>query len=483
MLAALAVMALCVFKQSGNLIFPYSFAVLYGTLSGTAALIAMVRYVRTGGNGALWAAGLLSGLALCCKAEFGVAVVAAAAALILSEPRGRRLRVAEIVAPSLLIFPLAIGLFLFTRVPLESFVRDTFLFPGSIPDALVYYNRLKLGFYDTGRTFREMISAAALLAGCAGLFSLAAVRLAGPPRGGDGGENSLRPLLYLTIGSWALIAAHFLFFGTRWDLNPFRALPILFLGAVLLCALSLRRRWGDPAFDRALLVVAVYALAVLARVMTRVPAGGGYGAALLPVPLVLFTYMALSDAFIFRVPPRAKPYRRKAVQVFLSVALLSVLGVFVFRYRDRTAYAVETPRGAFVVDASVGPAFSRTLEYIDRHSSPGDYILALPEGSSLNFLSSRPAPLRYEVLTPGFLDRREEIESIRTLEDKNVRLVFLFNRPTSEFGAEAFGRDYYRTLMHWIESNYTLDAVFGDGATARSEIGDPEFFIKCYKRK
>ena len=179
MLSATAVLALCVFKESGNLIFPYSYAVLYGTLSGTLALIALVRYIRSGGNGHLFAAGILSGVAMCCKAEFGLAVIAAVTVFIITEPRGRRLRISGVVIPSLLIFPIALGGYLLTRVPLESFFTDTFFFPGSIPDALVHYNKLKLGFYDPGRTIREMISAVAILAGFAGLFSLASIRLAG----------------------------------------------------------------------------------------------------------------------------------------------------------------------------------------------------------------------------------------------------------------------------------------------------------------
>ena len=64
-----------------------------------------------------------------------------------------------------------------------------------------------------------------------------------------------------------------------------------------------------------------------------------------------------------------------------------------------------------------------------------------------------------------------------------MKFIFLLNRPTREFGCAAFGRDCYRDLMGWIESHYDVIAVFGDGATAASEIGDPIFFIKGYRRK
>jgi hypothetical protein len=100
----------------------------------------------------------------------------------------------------------------------------------------------------------------------------------------------------------------------------------------------------------------------------------------------------------------------------------------------------------------------------------------------LNFLADRPAPLRYEILTPGFLDAAGEQRAIEQLETRHVQFVFLLNRPTTEFGCHAFGRDCYRNLMGWIEAHYRADLAFGDGASTASEIGDPRFFIKVYGR-
>jgi 4-amino-4-deoxy-L-arabinose transferase-like glycosyltransferase len=485
MLSAVAVLLLCVFKESGNTIFPYSYAVLYGTLSGTLALVALVRYFYTDKYGALLAAGILSGLAFCCKMEFGIAVIAALLTVVSITPRGRRLRVCRFLLPGFLVFPVLVGILLFTRIPLESFFMDTFVYPGFLPDEIAYFYKAKLGFNDPGRTFRELISALAVLLGCAGLFSLASIRLARNSRetGYIQSERHSYRLWGLTLGCIILIPVHFLIFGSHWDMNPLRALPLLFIGMIIYCAKSLYDRPERGPFDRALLVVSVYSLAVLARIITRVPAGGGYGVGLLPVPLMLFFYMAVTDLSVFRVPVPAKKFRRRAVSVFLAIALAATMGVIVFRYRKDTHITVHTPRGNFTVQAAIGSAMSRTLEYISRNSNPGEYILSLPEGSSLNFLADRPAPLRHEILTPGFLDRPAELDAIQILKEKNVRLIFMFNRPTSEFGAKVFGRNYYRTLMEWIESNYRVDAVFGDGATSDTQIGDGPFFIKCYRKK
>ena len=107
----------------------------------------------------------------------------------------------------------------------------------------------------------------------------------------------------------------------------------------------------------------------------------------------------------------------------------------------------------------------------------------MPEGSSLNFLGDRPAPLRYEILAPGFLDAEGEQRAIAQLQARQAALVFLLNRPTTEFGCPVFGRDCYRDLMRWIDANYEVIAVFGDGASAASQIGDKRFFIKGYRPK
>jgi hypothetical protein len=131
----------------------------------------------------------------------------------------------------------------------------------------------------------------------------------------------------------------------------------------------------------------------------------------------------------------------------------------------------------------LGLAISQALDFISRNTRPGEYILGLPEGSSLNFLADRPAPLRYEIITPGFLSETEERKAVQALQEKNVRYVFLFNRPTTEFGPVALGKDYGRILMGWIESNYSLEAVFGENVPPETQIGGKYFFIKCYARR
>jgi hypothetical protein len=475
LMAATAVLLLCIFKQGGNMIFPYSYAVLYGTLFGTSALAALLDYVRSKRTGYALAAGVLSGLALCCKLEFGVAALAALIVSVISLRAERRMRIALLALPAALIIPALIYGWILARIPAGTLIKDTFILPGYIPSELVYYNRMKLGLNHPWRTLREMLSALALLFAVAGTISLVSIRIAGERIFTLKPSSPARRLWCLTGAGLGLLLAHVLVFGTHWDMNPFRALPILFAAMTYSC---IRKRLAANDADISvltLLLISVYSLVVLARVFIRIPGGGAYGAGLLPVPIVLFVYMAIASYSLFGTPATAERYRRNAVCLLLTFALLGTLSVLNFRYMQNSYAWIHTPRGNLGQPPSITLAMDQALEFLARNSKSGDYVLALPEGSSLNFLADRPAPLRYEIMTPGFLSEEKERTAIRALQEKNVRYIFLFNRPTSEFGPRAFGTDYCRTLMTWIEENYAPVAVFGENVTKEMQIGDPGF--------
>jgi hypothetical protein len=186
---------------------------------------------------------------------------------------------------------------------------------------------------------------------------------------------------------------------------------------------------------------------------------------------------------VFRTLPAAALVARRLIGVAFTAGLAVSAVVIAYRYVKTDYGTVSTARGTTQVAPAQSRAFNSALAFIAQSTQPADYIDALPEGSSLNFLGDRPAPLRYEIVTPGFLDAGGEQRAIEQLATRQVRFIFLLNRPTIEFGCRAFGRDCYRDLMGWIDAHYEVVAVFGEGAGTASEIGDPRFFIKAYRRR
>ena len=483
--AVLLVLVLCLFKQeAGSSIFPYTFSALYGALLGLTALLGQIRYTRSSRFPDLIVAGVFTGLALTCKLEFGLAALASQVVLWLSAPCRDRSRIAVTSLLAALGLPILIYGAFSTRIPWEAMFRDTYLWPNWIPTELMYFNKLKLGWEDPWRTIRELFGAVGLLGSGVGLIGLASLRSeAGSalPHEQELLRRWRRRLWVCTALSLSSLLVNNLLLGTRWDVSPLRAFPLLCLGVTMSYRRARERTDQRDIEPKVLLLFAVYSLTVLARVATRVPTGGAHATLLLPAPLLLFTYLATTSyPQWFAVLPKAEQKARGIVKTLLLLILSATIAVVSHRYQTGDYLTLQTARGSMQVTDS---AYAQALDFLVDETEPSDYVLAIPEGSSLNFLASRREPLRYQILTPGFLDGEAEKRAIRQLKNKRVQVIFLLNRPTAEFGSTVFGRDYYRELMGWIEANYELAALFGEGVQEDSTIGDPNFFIKCYRRR
>jgi len=232
-----------------------------------------------------------------------------------------------------------------------------------------------------------------------------------------------------------------------------------------------------------LLVIAVYALASLARVILRVRSGGAYASYLLPGSVILFTYgWAQPFADLFRDQKTRRLARNIAIGVILADAVLTA-GLLSIRYRDKNTYLLKTDRGTMLAVPDLGQSMNEAIGFIKRETNDGDPVAVMPEGTSLNFFTGRPNPLREEITTPGYLDEAGEARVIKQLIDSNTKLILLTNRATPEFGAKVFGQDYCRTLMGWIEQNFEECGILGPNQDPNQQIGDATFFIRAYRKR
>jgi hypothetical protein len=90
-------------------------------------------------------------------------------------------------------------------------------------------------------------------------------------------------------------------------------------------------------------------------------------------------------------------------------------------------------------------------------------------------------PFRHQILIPELMSEEDERRVIERLRQEPIRYVFIVNRPMREFGAEAFGRDFYTELGRWIDERYRLVKVCGSSRDERSQIGAPVFFIRIFE--
>ena len=484
-IAIVAIIAWCVFKPSGNLISPYSYSALHGTVFALSALLFLLRFSESRSFRQLVVAGVLSGLAGLSKQEFGLAAamtgVGTIGWLTLGQKQNARALLRQMSAfllPFLAIVTPVFWLLLY-RFGWDLMVRDCHVFLTHLPASLVFYNSQRTGLNRPFASVLELIGGGvvcAAIAAAIALFSSVLARL----RGFEIRETLIRnALIFCAVSAVSIFAI--LAFTSAWDGGPLRGLPLVLL---VIIVNEVRKRAGAHT---SLLIIALYSLIVLGRVVLRVPSGGAFGSFFLPTSLIILTYSLLEflPCAISRWSgvQQAGRYVVRTARVLLVTFLVVGVVVFGVRYRRGFNFLISASRGVFYAPASVGPAYQETISYLTNNSSPADKVAVFPEGSDLAFLSGRRNPLRHQNLHPLMMDDAGETRAIEQLSSEPVRFVVITNRPMREFGAEAFGRDYYTRLGEAIEREYRLVRICGNVSEHEAMIGARRFFTRIYERR
>jgi 4-amino-4-deoxy-L-arabinose transferase-like glycosyltransferase len=487
-LAVIAVVVVCVFKPGGNLIWPYAFAALHGMAFALGALLFALRYTENEKRLELAAAGALIGLAAITKQEFALAAVCAVTAAVVWLRRAcfKRLAIDLALAVSTAsIITLPVYAAMLAYIGWKIIVEDCHIFYTHLPDSLVFYNAQRSGIDSPLLSFAHMIGAAAVIAA---MLSAAALLGGFLMRYRQSRHENWTKWACFTLGGALVVALTVgLIAGKDWDGSPMRALPFLSLG---MAVIGWRRWKQEPGDGAALFIIAVYSLAILARVALRVPSGGAFGGFFVPTSLMLFCHLFLRAApeaagrLAQGLSADSRTRRMRLIGAGMLIALLlATVVVYGARYRSNFDYELKTPRGDLFVRRQIGEAFREALDFIAEHSTPDDAVAVLPEGSDLAFLGERRMALRLQILHPGFLDEQGERAEIARLQASRARYALIVNRSMREFGADAFGRDYFPTLGRWIDENYRLVKICGESQDERLQIGDRAFFIKILENR
>ena len=500
--ATLHVMSLCLFKPAGNYILPYSYNSLHGATLGLITLAMLVMTVKrvnepavpdTGGMAAFAAAGFVAGLATLAKTEMGVAAMAAglAAAMLSTYPDARRgLKFAAGFCVPAVALTIGVYAVISARVGWPALVSDSWLLFYNIPPELAYFNKQVSGLGNPVRSIERMLIAAVkvvTLGAIIAAISSFAVRMrprfesTGPTAGLAGPAGALSSPWRMVAVAVGLLVVMGITTGLDRDKGPYLAMPFLLVGFLLMLAATLRREARSATTSvRVLGVFTIFALASLARLILHVRSGGAYASYVLPMSVVIFTYLWVGPfAGLFRDARAASVARTIALTLMAGAAVING-GVLAYRYQTRSTVPISTARGTIVAEPDMGQAFNEALDYIARSTGPDDALAVMPEGTAINFLSGRRNPLREEIITPGYLDGRGEERAIRQLREAGTALILVPNRPTAEFGPAVFGRDYSQRMMGWIEANYVTCAIFGPVKDPGLEIGDRAYFIRAY---
>jgi hypothetical protein len=430
---------------------PYSFSAAYGCVMACLFLCLIIR--TSASEGWIWtlAAGMVSAIASLLKPEFGITCYLILIVLIGLRGFRKRELIAKdlfailpgiIVCVAVLRWMISIrGVDFITHENIQSWPTSYFM---------KAYGRLWLqqnGFALNATALTEALTRSLFPAGV--LLELYCLWNWRSRR--DFKSIAMRLTLF------AGLATYYVFMG----LNSERALSAVvfprdmviyvLLAAALLCGMFWREALVESR-KAAIPLLFVFSGVLAFRILLKMTPGD------YPIyyngPVVLC--FLLAALILFRQIIRAPKF---VLMAELLVCLACLLSVGLYASENELAakafVPLTTDRGTIRVPRHLAETYKSAITFMKERAALGEYVLSVPEDTSLYFLSETYCPTRVFLLIPGSLAPGKMTDDfIQEIEQKPVRYLLWSNRLFWEYGVPIFGRDFDKNIADYLKSHY-----------------------------
>jgi hypothetical protein len=466
-----------------NYVLPYSYPAAYAVLMFAALTGVVVMDARHPKPWALPAAGILAGLELLTKIEFGLAAcIVLGAAVLLRALRSRSTMVLAkgiaCGAPGILLAAGVYGWYVRAGGANLIFGENIAILPGA------YFTRAMGSHWAfmTGSTAPLGTIFRWALYGLLGVpLTAAAIRMASKSRrhavliaaAALGIAGLHLALVYakqfqgLDIPAAMLTVAPFFYFNRGMALTA---------AVLMLWTIFEWRRGGVGAHEAALALLLLAGIVLDSRTVFRTETEGySIFYDVLVFPGYLVALKKLTD--VLRLPDSRRAWAWASA--LLCCGLVSLTALSYGRVLART-YPVGSARGIIYEDAWTGRAFTAALAFLNESRMRSEKFAVWPEEAALYYFSGATAPARWLCVTPGLLPPGDATSKfLDELDGQHVKYVALSNRVAWEYGTPTFGIDYNQLLYRWLESNFQVVRTFGD---YRRE-GPAHWAVQIWERK
>jgi hypothetical protein len=431
---------------------PYSFSALYGCLMVCLSLYVFIKASASGGWGWMLAAGTAAGTALLLKPEFGVACYLMLFVLIAIRGLQRKLARAVLqdiaaILPGIAICAATVlwmvsirGVEFMTQENIDNW--PTSFFMKNYASKLLQANGFLITPASLTDAFIRSLFPAVFLLGWYCLFKW---------KRSDARAIAMKVVLLGALAMWYKFM----------HLDPQAALASLVFPRdmvfyVLIAAawswwIFWRRKSAEPQ-DPIIPLILTFSVLQAFRIMFRMmPAE-------YPIyyngPVVLcFLLLVLA---LIRQNFRAPALIWKIESVFCLACLASaVLYTHQIRPMTKSFVPLTTDRGTILVSPQMKESYLRAISFMKEKSALGEYVLSVPEDTSLYFLSDTYCPTRVFMFLPGIMaPGKMTAKLIQEIESKDVRYLLWSNRLFWEYGVPIFGRDFDQQIGDYFRSHY-----------------------------
>jgi hypothetical protein len=122
---------------------------------------------------------------------------------------------------------------------------------------------------------------------------------------------------------------------------------------------------------------------------------------------------------------------------------------------EKDLVPLTTERGTIRVSKHMADNYQAAIAFMKQKAAAGEFVLSIPEDTSLYFLSGAHCPTRVLEFSPGVLAPGEMTdETIQQMEDGSPRYLLWSNRTFPEYAAPLFGTDFDRRFGDYLRSHY-----------------------------
>ena len=171
-------------------------------------------------------------------------------------------------------------------------------------------------------------------------------------------------------------------------------------------------------------------------------------------PIVLIAFFGVMFTFI-------NEKYQKISAIFLTVVSVSFLNVYLFK-RTTTTGKISSPHGTIYTYKQNADNINNILSILNNDENVNSTALIYPEGMIINFLSKNniKSDDYYNSLLPLYLESMGEEKFQKVLEEKNPKFIILTSQNTSDYYFNHICTNYAFNFCNQVEQEYQQEATF-----------------------
>lgn len=419
-----------------NFIFPYSYAMLYGTVAFLASVFFLLKYQNNPDKTShLYISSFFAGLCITSKYEFIPYLLVFAYTIF----KTKRLNVKQgfITLFTFILTPLICFSVLF----LQGLHMKDLAYTATLIDTMSKTKTLKYFYQYSGVFFTKKTLLLMLIKFIDTMIPVTLLILYFKMK-----KNFLRYVLLLIAIVWITL---------RTTINSYVFLPVL---------ITLWFIWDFKKIkdDIPLMIL------VLSTILGSLKVYSGF------MVLSYGTYFA-GFIFITILALISKHFKDEKVNSALGTYIISASIIFYLiaaTSLNIKTFPIKTNRGKLYYFEQYAAPTAELIDYINKNTRKTDKIVIFPEGAMVNFLTDRPSDNFYTSLIPLYVETFGQDKIIEHFKKSKPKYIVFNNWDSSDYYLKYICQDYAQSFCSFVAKNYTKEKTI-----------DKSFKYLIFKRK